>query len=162
MALFDLAIPIVLQHEGGYVHDPDDAGGETNFGICRRSYPNLDLAHLTRAGAAAIYHRDFWTPLQLDHVRDQQVATKLLDTAVLIGRLPAIKFLQRAVQNAGGGIVPVDGHIGPATLKAVNDSSPLVLLQEYRHLLATFYEGLVQDTPTSEKFLKGWLARANA
>lgn len=162
MALFDLAIPTVLQHEGGYVHDPEDAGGETNFGISRRSYPSLDIARLSRTDAEAIYHRDFWIPLQLDRIRDQQVATKLLDTAVLVGPQRAVKLLQRAVQNAGGGLVPVDGHIGPATLKAVNDSSPLLLLQSYRHLLATFYEGLVEEVPTNQKFLRGWLTRANA
>ena len=162
MALFDLAIPTVLLHEGGYVHDPNDAGGETNFGISRRTYPHLDIAHLTRAEAAAIYHRDFWIPLQLDRILNQEIATKLLDSAVLIGPQRAIKFLQRSVQNAGGGIVPVDGCMGPATLQAVNDCSPLLLLQSYRHLLASYYEGLVEEVPTNEKFLKGWLTRANA
>lgn len=162
MADFDKAIPTVLRHEGGYVHDADDAGGETNFGICKRSYPDLDVSHLTRAEATAIYHRDFWTPLALDDVRSQQVATKVLDTAVLIGKQRAVKFLQRAVQSAGGGIVPVDGCIGPTTLKAVNAASPILLLEDYRHLLATYYEGLAESIPTNQKFLNGWLTRANS
>ncbi len=162
MAEFEAAIPIVLRHEGGHVHDPADAGGETNFGICKRSYPTVDVAHLTRADAETIYRRDFWIPLQLDQVRDQQVAAKVLDTAVLVGKSQAVKFLQRAVQNAGGGLVPVDGCIGPATLHAVNQSSPLLLLDAYRRLLVTFYEGLVEAVPTNQKFLSGWLTRANA
>ncbi len=162
MADFHLAIPTVLQHEGGYVNDPNDPGGETRFGVSKRSYPHLDIAHLTRLQAEIIYERDFWMPLLLDQVSDQRVATKLLDTAVLIGKSRAVKLLQRAVQSAGGGIVPVDGCIGPATVSAVNRSSPLLLLDAYRHLLVTYYEGLVESVPTSQKFLNGWLARANA
>jgi lysozyme family protein len=162
MADFALAIPIVLLHEGGYVNDPDDPGGETKYGICKRSYPHVDIAQLTIEGAKAIYERDFWTPLLLSQVHSQLVATKVLDSAVLIGPRRAVKFLQRAVQNAGGGIVLVDGTMGPKTLAAVNSSSPDLLLAAYKQLLVTYYEGLVETVPTDEKFLKGWLARANA
>lgn len=162
MAEFRLAIPTVLKHEGGYVNDPNDAGGETAYGISKRSYPDLDIAQLTRAEAEKIYFRDFWAPLQLDAVNDQQVATKVFDSAVLIGKSRAVKFLQRAVQSAGGGIVTVDGHLGPTTLRAVNTASPLLLIDAYRHLLDTYYEGLAEAVPTNAKFLKGWLSRANS
>ena len=148
MANFDLAIPTVLQHEGGYSKDPDDPGGETNFGISKRSYPDVDIANLTVDDAKAIYQRDYWVPLMLDQVNDQAVATKVFDTAVNIGKSRAVKFLQRAVQNAGGGIVDVDGGMGPQTLAAVNQSSPLLLLSSYRQLQVTYYEGLVSDAPT--------------
>lgn len=162
MTDFKQAIPTLLEHEGGYVNDPDDAGGETNFGICKRSYPALDIAHLTRAEAEAIYERDFWKPLQLGSLSSQEVATKLLDTAVLMGRSRAVKFLQRAVQSAGGGVVDVDGKLGPKTVEAVNQSSPVLILQVFRALLAAYYEGLADAVPTDNKFLNGWLARANS
>ena len=48
------AIEHVLKFEGGYVNDPDDPGGETNFGISKRSYPDLDIAALTVADAVEI------------------------------------------------------------------------------------------------------------
>ena len=54
MADFHLAIPTLLRHEGGYVNDPDDCGGVTNFGICQRSYPKLDIASLTLDEAKAM------------------------------------------------------------------------------------------------------------
>ena len=57
---FDLAIPIVLENEGGYVNDPADPGGETKYGISKRSYPALDIKNLTVEQATAIYLRDFW------------------------------------------------------------------------------------------------------
>lgn len=162
MADFKLAIPTIFKHEGGYQNDPDDRGGETNYGICKRSYPDLDIARLTADQAEAIYERDYWTPLRLDQFTDQSVATKLFDTAVLIGRSRAVRFLQRAVQAAGGGLVEVDGAIGPKTVTAVNACSPLLLLQSLKQQLATFYEGLVEAVPTDKKFLTGWLTRANS
>ena len=39
---FDDIIEEVLKHEGGYVNDPDDAGGETNFGIAKKFNPDVD------------------------------------------------------------------------------------------------------------------------
>ena len=47
---FDEIIEVVLHHEGGYVNDPDDPGGETNFGIAKRSHPDVDIANLTKDG----------------------------------------------------------------------------------------------------------------
>ena len=35
MADFNKAIDKVLVNEGGYVNDPNDAGGETKFGISK-------------------------------------------------------------------------------------------------------------------------------
>ena len=50
----------VLNHEGGYVDDPDDNGGETNFGISKRAYPRVDIKNLTRKQAIKIYYQDYW------------------------------------------------------------------------------------------------------
>jgi lysozyme family protein len=40
---FDQIIDKVLKHEGGYVNDPNDPGGETNYGISKRAYPDVDI-----------------------------------------------------------------------------------------------------------------------
>ena len=45
-------ISTVLKHEGGYVHDPKDLGGETNFGITKRWYPDIDIKNLTKEKAS--------------------------------------------------------------------------------------------------------------
>jgi lysozyme family protein len=112
LADFNAAIPIVLQHEGGYSKNPADPGGETNFGISKRSYPNVDIAGLTQAAACDIYRHDFWGPLHLDSVNNQQVATKILDTCVNLGLGGGVKYLQRAL-GASGTSVMVDGQMGP-------------------------------------------------
>ncbi len=37
---FDVAFERLIGHEGGYVNNPSDPGGETKFGISRRAYPS--------------------------------------------------------------------------------------------------------------------------
>lgn len=59
---FAVACGFVLKHEGGYVNDPDDPGGETNFGISKRYNPNVDIKNLTEREAAEIYLKKYWLP----------------------------------------------------------------------------------------------------
>lgn len=66
MSFFPAAFQIVVGIEAGYVNDPDDPGGETKYGISKRSYPNLDIAQLTLDQAQVIYRRDYWDKLNLD------------------------------------------------------------------------------------------------
>ena len=106
---FDDAFDRLLGHEGGYVNDPKDPGGETNWGISKRSYPDLDIKHLTRVQAKGIYYRDFWLPVEGDHLYDG-VAFQLFDFAVNSGISTALRAYQRALGVAD------DGHIGPVTL----------------------------------------------
>lgn len=108
---FDVVFDRVIGHEGGYVNDPNDPGGETNWGISKRSYPNVDIKALTRDGAKAIYKRDFWDRLQADTLYDG-VAFQLFDFAVNSGIETAVRYLQRACGVAD------DGHWGPESAKA--------------------------------------------
>jgi lysozyme family protein len=56
----------IIGHEGGYVDHPSDPGGETNWGISKRSYPTLDIKNLTREQALEIYRRDYWDRIPED------------------------------------------------------------------------------------------------
>ena len=49
MTTFEQIIDGVLEHEGGYVNDPYDKGGETKFGIAKRWYPDVDIKNLTKS-----------------------------------------------------------------------------------------------------------------
>ena len=64
--LFSEVIEDTLSHEGGYVFDPDDLGGETNWGISKRQYPDLDIKSLTREDAIDIYYKDYWLKGKVD------------------------------------------------------------------------------------------------
>lgn len=108
---FQIGIERILGHEGGYVNDPKDPGGETKFGISKRSYPNINIAALTRDDAIEIYRRDFWNPLKADRF-SFGVAYQLLDSAINSGLGQTIRFLQRALGVAD------DGIFGPHSLEA--------------------------------------------
>jgi lysozyme family protein len=45
---FNEIIEVVLHHEGGYVNDPKDPGGETKYGVSKRAYPDIDIKSNTR------------------------------------------------------------------------------------------------------------------
>jgi len=111
---FDIAFELVIGHEGGYTPArPGDPGGETKFGISKRSYPMEDIPNLTLERAKLLYKRDFWGPAGCDVVPDF-LRFHIFDFAVNSGPKTAIKALQRSI-----GEFP-DGIIGPLTLAAVN------------------------------------------
>ena len=57
---FESAFKLVIGAEGGYINDPDDPGGETKYGISKRSYPDLDIANLTMDQVKEIYLVNYW------------------------------------------------------------------------------------------------------
>lgn len=90
---FDQAVAFVLKWEGGYVFDADDPGGETNFGITKKSYPTLDIKNLTAGQARDIYHRDYWLAVGCDSLA-YPLDFIAFDTAVNCGPGRAVKWLQ--------------------------------------------------------------------
>ena len=151
---FQHCIAAVLKHEGGYVDDAFDAGGETNFGISKRAYPAIDIKNLTLDQAIAIYYRDYWQPVKGDLIVGNQLALQVFDMAVNAGVSTAAKILQNIVG------VATDGAIGPVTLRAV-DAYPSVdgLLWRYKFERARYYARLVSRQPTQTRFLMGWINR---
>ncbi|MGE5552814.1 MAG: glycoside hydrolase family 108 protein [Betaproteobacteria bacterium] len=158
---FRRAVEIVLAHEGGYVNDPADPGGETKYGISKRSYPSLDIRNLTRDQAIAIYRRDWWDRLRLGEIQDPDLAAKVLDLAVNVGAVTGIMLLQRAL-TAAGHRVTVDGVMGPATLAAANAADPRVILAALRSEAAGHYRVLIARNAGLKRFEQGWLKRAYA
>lgn len=138
----------ILSHEGGYVNHPNDPGGETKWGIARRSYPSVDIANLTRVQAIEIYKRDFWLPLQAWKL-PQDFAFQALDAAVNHGAGNALRWIQRAVGVAD------DGHIGPHSLLAIQRMSGADLVLLFNAERLEFYTKL-STWPT---FGKGWARR---
>lgn len=79
---FDDAFEALLGHEGGYVNDQNDPGGETKYGISKRAYPNVDIENLTVEQARAIYERDYWQAAGCHRMKDPAMAFLMFDTAV--------------------------------------------------------------------------------
>jgi len=101
---FDVAFTRLIGHEGGYTLGKGDPGGETKFGISKRSYPDVEIASLTIDQAKALYLRDFWAPLGEAH---PSVKFQVFDFAVNSGMQTALRKLQLAIGVAD------DGHWGP-------------------------------------------------
>jgi len=154
MALFELAIPIVLRHEGGLVDDPNYSGGFTNFGISKQSYPNVDIRALTVATASAIYLKDWWNKYNYGAILPQMVANKIFDMSVNLGASRAHKIAQQAVQ------LDQDGILGPVTLHELNTQSSLKVIVAMQDAQAAHYRSIVLADPTKQKYLAGWLNRA--
>ena len=152
---FDDIIEVVLEHEGGYVHDPKDLGGETNFGITKRFYPDVDIKNLTKEGAKEIYKKDYWDKNKVDDLPDD-LKYIFFDCCVNQGRGTAVKILQRAI-NGKGGKLKVDGGFGPGTKAALAKYKPS--LDRVRCYRLKHYYDLVNRKPEQERFLFGWFRR---
>ena len=133
MSDFERAVAHVLRFEGGYSDDKSDPGGETNFGISKRAHPTLDIKHLTKVEASAIYQRDYWTkngcdtmawPLSLIH----------FDTCVNLGAAKASGMLARSNGDAA----------------------------KYLADRRAYYERLIAKKPALVKYRNGWLNRVHA
>lgn len=145
---FDKAFDILLGHEGGLSDHPKDRGGLTKFGISQRAYPDEDIVNLTVERAKELYLRDYWLPVGCEAVPDG-IKFDLFDMAVNSGKLAAILNLQRACG------VPVDGKLGPLTLKAIEGMDPIRLAARFNgYRLA--YMATLRSWPS---FGRGWAAR---
>jgi lysozyme family protein len=151
MTNFEKCISIILRNEGGDVNDPDDPGGETNYGISKRAYPNLDIKNLTIEQAKAIYLRDYWNPISLDHVWNVDNALQIFDFAVNAGLRKSV----RTAQQITG--ITIDGIMGNMTLGKINTCSDF--LDKFKTARIDFYKSIAVGN--KQKFLKGWIKRVN-
>ena len=142
----------LIGHEGGYVNDPRDPGGETNWGVTKRTAQangyTGNMKTMTRQQAYEIYRRAFWLRYNCEQMPDA-VAYQFFDAAVNHGFGNASRMLQRAV-----GVLD-DGIIGKYSLEAINRnpiSDTLMVLNGER---LNFYTRL----KSFDRFGKGWVNR---
>jgi len=165
-AEFVAAVGRVLRDEGGYesprrASGDGDAGGETNFGISKREYADLDIADLTRDDAVQIYWFDWWIRFSYDDL-PAAVAPKVFDLAINVGPGDAAIIVQRACR-ACGIAVPEADNLGPRTRAAAHqiasENRTDAMLAAIRSEAAGHYRGLALVRGQS-RFLNGWLNRA--
>lgn len=144
---FDTAFAKLIGHEGGYVNNPADPGGETKFGISKRAYPDVDIASLTVESAKVIYRRDYW-----NDAIPPALAFQVFDASVNSGKRQAMKFLQRAVGAHD------DGVLGPETLLKLGSMPVGVAVARFNAERLEFMAAL----PTWGDFGRGWARRVAA
>lgn len=162
----------IIRVEGGYVNDPNDSGGETNFGIteavARANGYTGPMVDMPREVAFDIYSAKYWDAVRGDQLAQlsEVVAEEVVDTSVNMGPGRAGRFLQRAlnVLNKATGLyadLVVDGDIGPATLRALDayltarDGKELA--KALNCLQGAYYIELAEKREKDERFVYGWL-----
>lgn len=144
----DVYINRILSHEGGYVNHPNDPGGETKWGIAKRSHPNVDIRNLTRDGAIEIYRKEYWQPVEALNL-PVALQFQVLDASINHGLSRAVSLLQRAVGVAD------DGDYGPVTHNTVWATNDLAVGAAFNRERLRFYTNLGTFGP----FGKGWVRR---
>lgn len=165
----------VIAKEGGYVNDPRDRGGETNWGItvavARANGWKLPMRDLPRSKAFDIYYSQYVVRPRFDRVAllHAGVAAECIDTGVNMGPSWGAIFLQRclnALNNQGAHFadIAVDGQIGPATLRALDAylkrrgaEGATVLIRAMNCLQGERYIDLSEKRQANEAFTYGWL-----
>lgn len=171
----------IVNREGGFVNDPDDPGGATNFGVTIHTLRNIpwgdldgdgdidemDVRALTREHAVTIFEERYFFGPRIDELPPPLHAT-VFDMYVNAGA-NAIRILQRLLRKLGHAVI-VDGALGPQTigaaLQAFNEIG-LPLVDMYGIERRNYYFAIADRRPASRKYARtragkkgGWIKRA--
>lgn len=151
MSHLERALKIMLGHEGGYVNDPEDPGGETNWGItiavARENGYHGPMIDLPLEKAVDIYSKKYWDT-RLDRL-PFMVVFNIFDAAVNHGKRQSFKLAQRAAGCHD------DGFMGPDTLEAISSIGPWEFCAKFNAERIEFYT----DLKTFKRFGRGWVRR---
>ncbi|WP_425082721.1 holin-associated N-acetylmuramidase [Ruegeria profundi] len=170
----------IVQREGGFVDDPDDPGGATNFGVTIHTMRRLgldltrdgvvdaaDVRALSRAHAIDIFVQHYFEKPGIAALPEALQAS-VFDMYVNAGA-QAVRILQSLLVKMGFGVV-VDGVIGPQTIGASQDAArpnSVQLRDAYGVARRNYYFRLADRRPASRKYARtraggkgGWIRRA--
>ena len=170
----------IVAREGGYVNDPDDPGGATNYGVTVHTMRRLgldltkdgvvdanDVRVLTRAHAISIFVEHYFRGPRIDQL-PVSLQASVFDMYVNAGA-NAVKILQRLLVEMRIDVV-VDGVIGSKTIRATKEAmaaAPDHLVDAYGIARRNYYYDLADRRPASRKYARrrnggkgGWIRRA--
>lgn len=170
----------IIAREGGYVNDPDDPGGATNFGVTIHTMRRLgldltgdgrvtsaDVRRLTRAQAQKIFIDHYFHHPRISQLPEVLQAS-VFDMQVNAGA-HAVKILQRLLTKMGFP-ARADGQIGPKTREAARQAAlaaPDHIADAYGIARRNYYYALADRRPASRKYARrrdggkgGWIKRA--
>ena len=170
----------IVGREGGYVNDPDDPGGATNWGVTIHTMRRLgldltgdgritpaDVKKLSKQKAIDIFIRHYFQRPGIAGLPNVLHAS-VFDMYVNAGG-NAVKILQRLLRDMGHG-VSVDGAIGPKTqaaAEAAHRAAPKHIADAYAIARRNYYFRLADRRVASRKYARtraggkgGWIKRA--
>ncbi|WP_282118507.1 holin-associated N-acetylmuramidase [Ruegeria atlantica] len=170
----------IVGREGGFVDDPDDPGGATNYGVTVHTMRRLgldlsgdgvvdqtDARRLSKAQAVDIFVRHYFELPRL-RLLPKMVQPSVFDMYVNAGA-QAVRILQRLLREMGFDVV-VDGVVGPQTARACQSaakSDPVTFADAYGVARRNYYFRLADRRPASRKYARsraggkgGWIRRA--
>ena len=166
---FNSIIDKNLEHEGGYVNDKNDRGGETKYGITKPFMEEYKYAmpdgkakpikDLTVEDAKLLY-KAMWDRYNLGYIRDKDLAYVIYDYMINSYAGTAAKRVQE-ILNTRGAALKVDGQIGEKSLNAIHNSDYKWLIDEIIKNRHHHYREQVRKDSTQHQFYAGWMNRLN-
>lgn len=170
MANFEKYFPKLVEWEGSaFENVPGDKGGPTKYGVILSEWKAKgwdkngdgkidveDLKLISANDAMSIVKSHYWDVLKADQINNQSIAEMLVDFAYTSGVTTSARKLQEVLGTVA------DGIIGPNTLNKINTSDPQKTFDNFKQKRINFYKAIAENNPSQNKFLKGWLNRANS
>jgi len=182
MADFTPAVYYVMENEGGYVHQEEDSGGATNFGITLNflkslgkkgdinndgTVNNKDIKSLTSKKASNFYYEYWWKKYSYNQISSQVIATKIFDMSVNMGACGAHKLAERCVKKLyvmkdSKAILPIveECDFKLTLIDKVNEINENDMVQCLSQESLNHYKSIVKKHPNNKVFIKGWTKRA--
>lgn len=182
---FKQAADIILSHEGGYVNDPVDKGGETNFGITKKTYdgwrkkrglsPIDTMANIDWDDAQEFYYDALWKKNNLHKIEDPDTAIGMMD--MLMGGPRRVLQLRQvlsvvapmllnfeemgrdSIDTTGRARFAFNGYLA-MIINQLNKKAPGIVLMLTALMRASHYLKIAQEEPAQQKFIRGWVDRA--
>jgi lysozyme family protein len=166
------ALQKTLVFEGGYVNDPDDSGGETNYGITKKTAISFgytgDMDNIPMSVVEDIYLKQYWNLMKCEEIsyKNKLLAEFLFDTAVNCGVNRVSLWFQECLSILNPAIIiKIDGSIGPGTMSSFNKLTihemstvfDVVYTMRMNH-----YISITKSNPKNSKFLRGWFKRTKS
>ena len=171
-AFLDYLNNTVKPEEGGYSNDPNDPGGETNWGITiadARTFGYTGaMASMTWDEAILIYTQKYWVEPGFDKLAavNLPLALELLDLGINMGDITVCKWPQSFLSIMGYYAGTIDGQFGPmsqaATKSFLTSRGQDGLRVMYMAIRAGAYDrytALAEANSTLKEYLWGWLAQ---
>lgn len=173
--LFSKVSGVILRHEGGYVNDPDDKGGETNMGITIDTWKTFapgdlnipatskTLKEMTMQQAETIYYNHYWKPKGFCKLENTKIALMIYDWTITSGR--AIKQIRKLLHGEYNEKLSINNNMDDDMINSINDiDNQEQLLNRIADIRKDYYRSLTvtDGKPNAQvKFLKGWINRVD-